>query len=90
MKQQTPHRRAQVLRAPLAAVEERAVAYRDLNGLAVTDEVPVDAVTASGSGLDPHISVANAKLQAARVAAARSIPLPTVLELVDARAGERA
>jgi K+-transporting ATPase ATPase C chain len=43
----------------------------------------VDAVTASASGLDPDISVANAKLQAPRVAEARGLPLERVLELVD-------
>ena len=43
--------------------------------------VPVDAVTASGSGLDPQITVANAKLQAPRVAAARHMPLAAVLAL---------
>ena len=48
-------------------------AYRKENGLAATQEVPVDAVTASASGLDPEISVANAKLQAARVAKARGL-----------------
>jgi K+-transporting ATPase ATPase C chain len=39
-------------------------------------------VTASGSGLDPHISVANAKLQAQRVATARNLPLDTVNSLI--------
>jgi K+-transporting ATPase ATPase C chain len=45
--------------------------------------VPVDAVTASASGLDPQISVANARIQAARVATVRGFDLPTVLDLVD-------
>jgi len=67
----------------LAAVEDRVAAYRDENGLAAGVAVPVDAVTASGSGLDPHISVANARLQARRVADARSLPVDTVLQLVD-------
>ncbi len=48
-------------------------AYREENGLAADAPVPVDAVTASGSGLDPHISVANARLQAPRVARARGL-----------------
>lgn len=67
----------------LATVEERAVGYRERNGLAADAEVPVDAVTASGSGLDPHISVANARLQAERVAAVRDVPVEDVLALVD-------
>jgi K+-transporting ATPase ATPase C chain len=66
----------------LDAVAERVKAYRVANGLAATDSVPVDAVTASGSGLDPHISPANADLQAARVARARGIPVSTVMSLV--------
>jgi potassium-transporting ATPase KdpC subunit len=45
-------------------------------------QIPADAVTASGSGLDPDISPANAAIQAARVAAARHLPLSTVLGLI--------
>jgi K+-transporting ATPase ATPase C chain len=65
------------------AVAERVEAYRVENGLGPDVAVPVDAVTSSGSGLDPHISVANARLQAGRVAEARGVPLDSVLALVD-------
>jgi K+-transporting ATPase ATPase C chain len=67
------------------AVAGRVEAYRKENGLGPTDPVPVDAVTASGSGLDPDISVANAGIQAKRVAAARGIPEQQVLTLLEAR-----
>jgi K+-transporting ATPase ATPase C chain len=67
----------------LAEVEERVAEYRKVNGLDGTSPVPVDAVTASGSGLDPHISVANARLQAPRVAGARGVSVRRVLGLVD-------
>ena len=67
----------------LAAVEQRVAGYREENGLSPDVQVPVDAVTASGSGLDPHISVANARLQAARVADARGLSLDVVLALID-------
>jgi K+-transporting ATPase ATPase C chain len=67
----------------LTAVEERAAAYREVNGLADDIEIPIDAVTASGSGLDPHISVANARLQAPRVAEERGLDVDAVLALVD-------
>jgi K+-transporting ATPase ATPase C chain len=71
-------------------VEKRTDEYRQENGLAGDAEVPVDAVTASGSGLDPDISVANARLQAARVAEARGMDADDVLALVDDHASERA
>ena len=45
--------------------------------------MPVDAVTASGSGLDPHISLANAQLQAPRVAAERGLDDEVVADLID-------
>ncbi len=64
-------------------VDDLVRAYRETNGLAPEAPVPVDAVTASASGLDPHISVANARLQAPRVAEARGQEVGTVLRLVD-------
>ncbi len=63
-------------------VPERAIAYRAFNGLSPTAVVPVDAVTASASGLDPEISIANADLQAPRVARVRHLPLSTVMHLI--------
>jgi K+-transporting ATPase ATPase C chain len=51
--------------------------------------VPVDAVTTSGSGLDPHISMRNARLQAPRVAEVRGLTLDAVLGLVEANTESR-
>ena len=65
-----------------ATVPELAIAYRKLNGLPPGAPVPVDAVTSSGSGLDPDISVRNALDQAPRVASARHVPVRTVVALV--------
>lgn len=65
------------------SVSARARAYRAENGLSGDVAVPVDAVTESASGLDPHISPANARLQAARVAAARRLDTAVVLALVE-------
>jgi K+-transporting ATPase ATPase C chain len=72
-----------------STVPQRVLAYRSFNGLSADAKVPVDAVTASASGLDPDISVANARFQAARVAEARKLPVDQVLELVDAHTDER-
>lgn len=60
------------------AVKQRVIEYRSANGLAADVLVPGDAVTASGSGLDPHISPKNALLQAARVAKERGLGLEVV------------
>jgi len=64
------------------AIKDRIEAYRKENGLKDTDSVPADAVTASGSGLDPHISLRNAELQTVRVAKARNVSVEKVRELI--------
>jgi len=66
------------------AIKERIESYRKENGLKDNTPVPADAITASGSGLDPHISVRNAELQASRVAKARNVGMEKILELVRA------
>ena len=63
-------------------IPERTVAFRLFNSLGPQAAVPVDAVTASGSGLDPDISVANALDQAPRVARVRQLPVGRVRALV--------
>ncbi|MFJ4677164.1 potassium-transporting ATPase subunit KdpC [Kitasatospora sp. NPDC088783] len=65
----------------LKAVEERRAAVAAFDGVDPAD-VPPDALTASGSGLDPHISVAYAREQVDRVAAARGIPADTLRKLI--------
>jgi K+-transporting ATPase ATPase C chain len=65
------------------AIKDRIAAYRKENSLPDTEAVPADAVTASGSGLDPHISLRNAQLQVTRVAKARSLPEQQVHDLVN-------
>ena len=64
------------------AIKDRIADYRKENGLAETDVVPADAVTASGSGLDPEISLQNAELQVARVAKTRGLSEEKVRELI--------
>jgi K+-transporting ATPase ATPase C chain len=73
----------------LADVSQRVAAYRKLNGLAADVKVPSDAVTTSASGLDPDISLANARLQEARVAKARNLAIGQVAALVAAHTDGR-
>lgn len=79
----TSQKLADTLKADIAA-------YRTRNGLAPDVAVPADAVTRSASGLDPHISPANAGLQAARVARARNLPVERVRLLISEHTDERA
>jgi potassium-transporting ATPase KdpC subunit len=64
-------------------VGQRIIEYRTENNLAPDTTVPADAVTASSSGLDPHISVKNALLQARRVAKARSMRVEVILRKIE-------
>jgi K+-transporting ATPase ATPase C chain len=66
----------------VTTITQRIADYRTGNGLATNALVPADAVTASGSGLDPHNSLANAALQIPRVAKARGLPEDHVRQLV--------
>lgn len=68
----------------VATITQRIADYRTQNNLTTNAPVPADAVTASGSGLDPHISIQNAELQAPRVAKVRNLPLEKVQSLVRA------
>jgi K+-transporting ATPase ATPase C chain len=66
----------------VAAIEERRAAIAASDGVNPSD-IPADALTASASGLDPHISAEYARLQVARVASARGIPEQEVAGLVE-------
>ncbi len=66
------------------AIKQNIADYRAQNNLATNAPVPADAVTASASGLDPHISLRNAELQAPRVAKVRGLSLDQVRELIRA------
>jgi potassium-transporting ATPase KdpC subunit len=68
--------------ADFAGIRQLAEAYRRRNGLAPDAAVPIDAVTRSGSGLDPDITPANAALQIPRVARARGLSEGALRRLV--------
>lgn len=70
-------------------VTDNAAAVRKANGLASDVPLPIDAVTSSGSSLDPDISPAYARLQASRVAAANGLSVDTVLQLISDQTAER-
>jgi K+-transporting ATPase ATPase C chain len=71
------------------SIKAAVAAYRTSNGLSADAAVPADAVTSSASGLDPHISLANAALQAVRVAKARGMPIDAVQRLIAAHTDGR-
>ena len=64
------------------AIKQNIADYRAQNNLGTNTPVPADAVTASASGLDPHISLRNAELQTPRVAKARGLGEDKVRELI--------
>jgi len=65
-------------------IVQNIASYRAQNNLDTNTPVPADAVTASASGLDPHISLRNAELQTPRVARARGLSEDRVRELIHA------
>jgi K+-transporting ATPase ATPase C chain len=65
-------------------IKQNIAGYIAQNNLDTNTPVPADAVTASASGLDPHISLRNAELQALRVAKARGLSVDKVRELIRA------
>jgi K+-transporting ATPase ATPase C chain len=73
----------------VASITRNLATYRSDNGLAANATVPADAVTASGSGLDPHISLANARLQIPRVAKARGLSEDQMRKFVDQNTSSR-
>ena len=75
-----------LVRERIAAYLKRERAFT--SGLSVA-RIPVDAVTNSGSGVDPHISQANARIQANRVARVRGVPIALIRDLVEEATDDR-
>jgi len=73
----------------VANITQNIATYRSDNGLATNAPVPADAATASASGLDPHISVANAELQIPRVAKVRGISEEQLRKFVQQNTNDR-
>lgn len=71
------------------SVKEYTAAYRKQNALKDSESVPADAVTSSGSGLDPHISPRNAELQVPRVARARGLSEEKLRKLIQQHTNSR-
>ncbi|KIE58575.1 ATPase [Methylacidiphilum kamchatkense Kam1] len=66
----------------IETIKKRADHYRKENGIASSSLIPADAVCSSGSGLDPHISLKNALLQAPRVAKVRKVDIKAIENLI--------
>ncbi|MGO8764525.1 MAG: K(+)-transporting ATPase subunit C [Limisphaerales bacterium] len=74
----------------VANITQNIAAYRSDNGMATNAPVPADAVTESGSGLDPDISLQNAELQMPRVAKERGMTVDELRKIVEQNAEGRA
>lgn len=67
----------------IETIRQRCLDFRKENGITDSILIPIDAVTASASGLDPHISVENALLQSKRIAEARHLDINIVQNLIE-------
>lgn len=63
-------------------IQERIEIYQKINGFHEKESIPADAVTTSGSGLDPHITLRNAELQIPRIAKARHVDAEKIRLLI--------
>ncbi|WP_218564879.1 potassium-transporting ATPase subunit KdpC [Vibrio metschnikovii] len=62
-------------------VKQDSIIQQNMNGIS-TENIPVDLLATSGSGVDPHISLSSAKVQAARISANRQLPLEVVMQVI--------